>query len=163
MKYIKVPKTKIHSIHLLDELNVLTEDQLKFAEVLRLQKKKKKADHAESAFVQLKENLRWDCSEHETFLFCSVLIQTCPLPHQEPDKCFECDSRHPYEPYRHRHSHRIQNVIYLMDENEDHTWWQSVNGVCVCSPTAHKDALSLLLLSSFVFKPGIFVQMFGIH
>lgn len=65
------------------------------------------------------------------YFLCSLLTPT--LPHQEPDKCFECDSRHPYEPYRHRHSHRIQNVIYLMDGNEDHTWWQSVNGVCVHS------------------------------
>ncbi|XP_037540958.1 laminin subunit beta-1 [Nematolebias whitei] len=55
--------------------------------------------------------------------------QYCIVSHlQEPDKCFECDSQHPYDPYRHRHSHRIQNVIYLMDGNEDHTWWQSFNG-----------------------------------
>ncbi|KAM4562148.1 laminin subunit beta-1 isoform 1-T2 [Odontesthes bonariensis] len=55
--------------------------------------------------------------------------QYCIVSHlQEPDKCFECDSQHPYEPYRHRNSHRIENVIYLMDSNRDHTWWQSVNG-----------------------------------
>lgn len=56
--------------------------------------------------------------------------QYCIVSHlQESDKCFECNSRHPYEPYRHRNSHRIENVIYLMDRNEDLTWWQSVNGL----------------------------------
>ncbi|XP_017266844.1 laminin subunit beta-1 [Kryptolebias marmoratus] len=55
--------------------------------------------------------------------------QYCIVSHlQEPDKCFECDSQHPYDLYHHRNSHRIQNVIYLMDRNEHHTWWQSVNG-----------------------------------
>uniref|UniRef100_A0A1A8RWD2 Laminin subunit beta-1 n=1 Tax=Nothobranchius rachovii TaxID=451742 RepID=A0A1A8RWD2_9TELE len=55
--------------------------------------------------------------------------QYCIVSHlQEPDKCFECDSRHPYDSYRHRNSHRIDNVIYLMDSDGDHTWWQSVNG-----------------------------------
>ncbi|KAF3696520.1 Laminin subunit beta-2 [Channa argus] len=55
--------------------------------------------------------------------------QYCIVSHlQESDKCFECNSQHPYDPYRHRHSHRIENVIYLMDSNGDNTWWQSVNG-----------------------------------
>lgn len=58
--------------------------------------------------------------------------QYCIVSHlQEPDKCFECDSQHPYDPYRHRNSHRIDNVIYLMDARDrsgDNTWWQSVNG-----------------------------------
>lgn len=53
----------------------------------------------------------------------------CIVSHlQESDKCFECNSQHPYDPYHHRNSHRIENVIYLMDRNEDNTWWQSVNG-----------------------------------
>uniref|UniRef100_A0A8C6PJN2 Laminin subunit beta-1 n=1 Tax=Nothobranchius furzeri TaxID=105023 RepID=A0A8C6PJN2_NOTFU len=56
-------------------------------------------------------------------------VQYCIVSHlQEPDKCFECDSRHPYDSYRHRNSHRIDNVIYLMDSDGDHTWWQSING-----------------------------------
>ncbi|KAM6924939.1 laminin subunit beta-1 [Xenentodon cancila] len=55
--------------------------------------------------------------------------QYCIVSHlQEPDKCFECDSRQPYDLYHHRNSHRIENVIYLMDGDGDHTWWQSVNG-----------------------------------
>ncbi|XP_040008988.1 laminin subunit beta-1 isoform X2 [Xiphias gladius] len=53
----------------------------------------------------------------------------CIVSHlQESDKCFECNSLHRYDPYRHRNSHRIENVIYLMDSNGDNTWWQSVNG-----------------------------------
>ncbi|XP_070766889.1 laminin subunit beta-1 [Enoplosus armatus] len=53
----------------------------------------------------------------------------CIVSHlQESDKCFECNSQHRYDPYRHRNSHRIENVIYLMDSIEDNTWWQSVNG-----------------------------------
>uniref|UniRef100_A0A8C4HFA9 Laminin, beta 2-like n=1 Tax=Dicentrarchus labrax TaxID=13489 RepID=A0A8C4HFA9_DICLA len=57
--------------------------------------------------------------------------QYCIVSHlQESDKCFECNSRHRYDPYHHKNSHRIENVIYLMDRNEDNTWWQSVNGVC---------------------------------
>lgn len=60
----------------------------------------------------------------------------CPLPWQESDKCFECDSQHRYEPYYHRNSHRIDNVIYLMDSNGDETWWQSVNGRSVTAPEA---------------------------
>ncbi|XP_069025233.1 laminin subunit beta-1 [Embiotoca jacksoni] len=53
--------------------------------------------------------------------------QYCIVSHlQESDKCFECNSRHRYD--RHRNSHRIENVIYLMDRSGEHTWWQSVNG-----------------------------------
>uniref|UniRef100_A0A8C6PHY4 Laminin subunit beta-1 n=1 Tax=Nothobranchius furzeri TaxID=105023 RepID=A0A8C6PHY4_NOTFU len=55
-------------------------------------------------------------------------VQYCIVSHLQPDKCFECDSRHPYDSYRHRNSHRIDNVIYLMDSDGDHTWWQSING-----------------------------------
>ncbi|XP_012991876.3 laminin subunit beta-2 [Esox lucius] len=53
----------------------------------------------------------------------------CIVSHlQDSDKCFSCDSRQPYNPYYHRHSHRVENVIQLKDRNEDFTWWQSVNG-----------------------------------
>lgn len=48
---------------------------------------------------------------------------------QESDKCFECNSQRPYHPEHHRNSHRIENVIYLMNPEETKkTWWQSVNG-----------------------------------
>uniref|UniRef100_A0A3B3Z8Y5 Uncharacterized protein n=1 Tax=Periophthalmus magnuspinnatus TaxID=409849 RepID=A0A3B3Z8Y5_9GOBI len=54
--------------------------------------------------------------------------QYCIVSHlQESDKCFECDSRSPYNP-NNKQSHLIENVIYLMDREGEHTWWQSVNG-----------------------------------
>ncbi|TKS77036.1 Laminin subunit beta-1 [Collichthys lucidus] len=62
------------------------------------------------------------CGLHEPEHYCIVSHL------QESDKCFECNSQHHYDPYRHRNSHRIENVIYLMDRNGDNTWWQSVNG-----------------------------------
>ncbi|XP_068184392.1 laminin subunit beta-1 [Antennarius striatus] len=53
----------------------------------------------------------------------------CIVSHlQESDKCFECNSQHRYDPFRHRNSHRIENIIHLMNDNGDNTWWQSVNG-----------------------------------
>jgi len=72
----------------------------------------------------------------------------CTLLYQEPDKCFECDSQHPYEPYLHRNSHRIENVIYLMDSNRDQTWWQSVNGVyLLCNnPREHNQSNASVLI-----------------
>ncbi|KAG9269610.1 laminin subunit beta-1 [Astyanax mexicanus] len=55
--------------------------------------------------------------------------QYCIVSHlQESDKCFACDSRRHYDPYYHRNSHRVENVIYLKDSRGDLTWWQSVNG-----------------------------------
>uniref|UniRef100_A0A4W5RHR3 Laminin, beta 2-like n=1 Tax=Hucho hucho TaxID=62062 RepID=A0A4W5RHR3_9TELE len=57
--------------------------------------------------------------------------QYCIVSHlQELDKCFVCNSQQPYDPYYHKNSHRVENVIQLKDSNEDLTWWQSVNGVC---------------------------------
>ncbi|XP_063064024.1 laminin subunit beta-2 [Engraulis encrasicolus] len=57
--------------------------------------------------------------------------QYCIVSHlQEPDKCFYCDSTRPNDAYHHhRHSHRVENVIYLRDQNGDLTWWQAANGV----------------------------------
>uniref|UniRef100_A0A667ZMI4 Laminin, beta 2-like n=1 Tax=Myripristis murdjan TaxID=586833 RepID=A0A667ZMI4_9TELE len=53
----------------------------------------------------------------------------CIVSHlQESDKCFQCNSQHPYDPLRHRNSHRVENVISLMDDEKNITWWQSVNG-----------------------------------
>ncbi|MBN3302050.1 LAMB1 protein, partial [Amia calva] len=53
----------------------------------------------------------------------------CIVSHlQELDKCFQCDSRRPYDPIWEKNSHRVENVIYLMDQNGEYTWWQSANG-----------------------------------
>ncbi|XP_053338679.1 laminin subunit beta-1 [Clarias gariepinus] len=55
--------------------------------------------------------------------------QYCIVSHlQQSDKCFTCDSRRPYDSYRHRSSHRVENVIYLRDSTGALTWWQSING-----------------------------------
>ncbi|XP_062872107.1 laminin subunit beta-1 [Trichomycterus rosablanca] len=56
--------------------------------------------------------------------------QYCIVSHlQESDKCFMCNSRRPYDPYHHRNSHRVENVIYMKDsETGELTWWQSING-----------------------------------
>ncbi|KAG2470553.1 LAMB1 protein, partial [Polypterus senegalus] len=53
----------------------------------------------------------------------------CIVSHlQQEDKCFTCDSRKPYDVITKR-SHRIESVIYMMDEEMDLTWWQSSNGM----------------------------------
>uniref|UniRef100_A0A667ZNG5 Laminin, beta 2-like n=1 Tax=Myripristis murdjan TaxID=586833 RepID=A0A667ZNG5_9TELE len=52
----------------------------------------------------------------------------CIVSHLQSDKCFQCNSQHPYDPLRHRNSHRVENVISLMDDEKNITWWQSVNG-----------------------------------
>ncbi|KAJ8393455.1 hypothetical protein AAFF_G00059280 [Aldrovandia affinis] len=53
----------------------------------------------------------------------------CIVSHlQGADKCFVCDSQRPHDHHWHRHSHRVENVIYLKDTNGEFTWWQSVNG-----------------------------------
>ncbi|XP_060691277.1 laminin subunit beta-1 isoform X1 [Hemiscyllium ocellatum] len=53
----------------------------------------------------------------------------CIVSHlQEVEKCFQCDSRRSYDAVTNRNSHRIRNVIYLTDQREEKTWWQSENG-----------------------------------
>ncbi|XP_041046913.1 laminin subunit beta-1-like [Carcharodon carcharias] len=53
----------------------------------------------------------------------------CIVSHlQEVEKCFQCDSRRPYHPFSNRNSHRVKNVIYLTDQRQERTWWQSENG-----------------------------------
>ncbi|XP_072106987.1 laminin subunit beta-1 variant-like, partial [Mobula birostris] len=50
----------------------------------------------------------------------------CIVSHlQELEKCFQCDSRRPYNSASSRNSHRVENVIYLTDQNGERTWWQS--------------------------------------
>ncbi|KAK6480575.1 laminin subunit beta-1 [Huso huso] len=52
----------------------------------------------------------------------------CIVSHlQESKNCFQCDSREPYD-YWNRNSHRVENVIYLKDQDQKSTWWQSANG-----------------------------------
>ncbi|GCB81573.1 hypothetical protein scyTo_0022531, partial [Scyliorhinus torazame] len=44
------------------------------------------------------------------------------------EKCFQCDSRRPYDPFNNRNSHGVRNVIYLTDQRQGRTWWQSEIG-----------------------------------
>uniref|UniRef100_A0AAY5KX69 Laminin, beta 2-like n=1 Tax=Esox lucius TaxID=8010 RepID=A0AAY5KX69_ESOLU len=82
----------------------------------------------------------------------------CIVSHlQDSDKCFSCDSRQPYNPYYHRHSHRVENVIQLKDRNEDFTWWQSVNGVCGVSIKLNLEAefhFTHLIMKFKTFRPA---------
>lgn len=53
----------------------------------------------------------------------------CIVSHlQGLKKCFQCDSRAPYNPDTSSSSHRVENVIYLSDRTGEMTWWQSENG-----------------------------------
>ncbi|XP_062924347.1 laminin subunit beta-1 isoform X1 [Mobula hypostoma] len=53
----------------------------------------------------------------------------CIVSHlQEMEKCFQCDSRRPYDSVSSRNCHRVENVIYLTDQNGERTWWQSETG-----------------------------------
>lgn len=47
---------------------------------------------------------------------------------QEEKKCFQCDSRRPYNSVYNTISHRIENVITSFKPDHKKRWWQSENG-----------------------------------
>lgn len=62
--------------------------------------------------------------------FCLWLCHTsyfAVLP-QDEKKCFDCDSRRPYNPLYNTISHRIENVITTFKPHRKKSWWQSENG-----------------------------------
>ncbi|KAJ8269152.1 hypothetical protein COCON_G00117590 [Conger conger] len=70
----------------------------------------------------------------------------CILGHLEDEqKCFTCDSRHPYNRYNNPNSHLIENIITTFDPERKMKWWQSVNGV-------HQVSIRLDLESLFQFS-----------
>uniref|UniRef100_A0A3P9JI64 Laminin subunit beta 2 n=1 Tax=Oryzias latipes TaxID=8090 RepID=A0A3P9JI64_ORYLA len=53
----------------------------------------------------------------------------CIVSHlQDEKKCFECDSRRPYNPVYNTINHRIENVIATFKPHRKNSWWQSENG-----------------------------------
>ncbi|XP_032424850.1 laminin subunit beta-2 isoform X1 [Xiphophorus hellerii] len=53
----------------------------------------------------------------------------CIVSHlQDEKKCFECDSRRPYDPVYNTINHRIENVITTFKPHRKKSWWQSENG-----------------------------------
>uniref|UniRef100_A0A3Q3K397 Laminin, beta 2 (laminin S) n=1 Tax=Monopterus albus TaxID=43700 RepID=A0A3Q3K397_MONAL len=53
----------------------------------------------------------------------------CIVSHlQDEKKCFECDSRRPYDPVYNTINHRIENVIATFKPHRKKSWWQSENG-----------------------------------
>ncbi|KAF8376271.1 lam-1, partial [Pristionchus pacificus] len=65
------------------------------------------------------------CGVHDRERFCIVSHL------EEQTKCFYCDSRHEWRPYRdpYRLSHKIENVVSDSYETKNQAWWQSANGV----------------------------------
>lgn len=47
---------------------------------------------------------------------------------QDEKKCFDCDSRRPYDPVYNTINHRIENVITTFKPHRKKSWWQSENG-----------------------------------
>uniref|UniRef100_A0A7N8XUP4 Laminin subunit beta-2 n=1 Tax=Mastacembelus armatus TaxID=205130 RepID=A0A7N8XUP4_9TELE len=53
----------------------------------------------------------------------------CIVSHLQDDKkCFDCDSRRPYDPVYNTINHRIENVITTFKPHRKKSWWQSENG-----------------------------------
>uniref|UniRef100_A0A8B9LTS4 Laminin, beta 4 n=1 Tax=Astyanax mexicanus TaxID=7994 RepID=A0A8B9LTS4_ASTMX len=48
---------------------------------------------------------------------------------EDEQKCFNCDSRSPYDRHNNHHSHRIENIITTFEPERKMKWWQSENGV----------------------------------
>ncbi|XP_061636801.1 laminin subunit beta-2 isoform X1 [Phyllopteryx taeniolatus] len=53
----------------------------------------------------------------------------CIVSHlQDEKKCFDCDSRRPYDPIYNTINHRVENVITTFKPHRKKSWWQSENG-----------------------------------
>ncbi|KAJ4933887.1 hypothetical protein JOQ06_006696, partial [Pogonophryne albipinna] len=53
----------------------------------------------------------------------------CIVSHlQDEKKCFDCDSRRPYDPVYNTINHRMENVITTFKPHRKKSWWQSENG-----------------------------------
>ncbi|XP_018108129.1 laminin subunit beta-4 isoform X2 [Xenopus laevis] len=82
----------------------------------------------------------------------------CIISYLEDDqKCFQCDSRDPYDPYGNPSSHLIENVITTFEPEWKNKWWQSENGVDHVSIRLDLETLfqfSHLVLTFKTFRPS---------
>uniref|UniRef100_A0A4W5Q591 Laminin subunit beta-1 n=1 Tax=Hucho hucho TaxID=62062 RepID=A0A4W5Q591_9TELE len=76
---------------------------------------------------------------------------------EDEQKCFNCDSRQPYNPYNNQDSHQIENVITTFGPERKMKWWQSENGVHQVSIRLDLETLfqfSHLVLTFKSFRPA---------
>ncbi|XP_014003610.1 laminin subunit beta-4 isoform X3 [Salmo salar] len=76
---------------------------------------------------------------------------------EDEQKCFNCDSRQPYNLYNNQDSHQIENVITTFGPERKMKWWQSENGVHQVSIRLDLETLfqfSHLVLTFKSFRPA---------
>ncbi|KAG9332475.1 hypothetical protein JZ751_014573 [Albula glossodonta] len=83
------------------------------------------------------------------------LLETCWLDDEK--KCFQCDSRRPYDPVYNSISHRIENVITTFKPHRKKSWWQSENGKSNVSVQLDLEAefhFTHLIMTFKTFRPA---------
>ncbi|CAI4221000.1 unnamed protein product [Auanema sp. JU1783] len=105
---------------------------------------------------RLKASSTCGTSKRERFCIVSHL--------EEQTKCFYCDSRTEWQPYRepYRLSHRIENVVTdaYDNNNKNKKWWQSENGMQNASITLDLEAefhFTHLIMTFKSFRPAAMI------
>ncbi|XP_075455855.1 laminin subunit beta-4 isoform X2 [Ascaphus truei] len=76
---------------------------------------------------------------------------------EDEQKCFNCDSRNPYNPYTQPNSHLVENIITTFEPDWKKKWWQSENGmdhVCIRLDLETLFQFSHLILTFKTFRPA---------